>query len=259
MVVDYLKYGSFAKVYDKMMDEVPYEEWMEYIEEIFARFKVKPEIVLELGCGTGNMTNLFAKKGYETIGIDLSEEMLAIAREKAAEENLEVLYSCQDMRDFELYGTVGCVVALCDSINYIIEEDDLLEVFRLVNIYLDPKGLFVFDMNTEHKFKNSMSDNIFAQALEDCAYIWENYYYEEEKINEYKITLFIEDNNSYKRSEELHYEKAYSIDTVVNLLKKAGMTVEGVYAEQSFLYPDEKTERIYFVARENGKQKKIKE
>lgn len=246
-------YEKFASVYDIMMADVPYEEWAQYIEELLVRHDCNPKIFLDLGCGTGIITQLFAKKGYEMIGIDLSEDMLIIARDKALESKLDILYLCQDMRDFELYGTVGCVVSVCDSLNYITSEEDLLKVFKLVNNYLDPEGLFVFDLNTEYKFSKIMKDNTFARTFDASAYIWENYYYEKEKINEYKLTLFIKDNNGYSRYEEIHYEKAYDIDTITSLLQEAGLKVEGIYHDQAFSCPKKNSERIYFVAREQGK------
>ena len=134
---------------DIMMDDVPYDDWTNYIETILKKNNISPELILDLGCGTGSITNRLARKGFNMIGIDLSEDMLSIAKDKAREEDLEILYLCQDMREFELYGTVGCIVSICDSLNYILEEDELLEVFIRVNNYLDPNGLFIFDLNTE--------------------------------------------------------------------------------------------------------------
>jgi SAM-dependent methyltransferase len=248
-----MSYEKFASVYDIMMADVPYEEWAQYIEEILALHKCQPKIFLDLGCGTGTITQLFAEKGYETIGIDLSEEMLGVARDKALASNLDILYLCQDMREFELYGTVGCVVSVCDSLNYITSENDLLKVFKLVNNYLDPEGLFIFDLNTEYKFSKIMKDNTFACTFDNSAYIWENYYYKNENINEYKLTLFIEEENGYARYEEVHYEKAYDIETITKLLQEAGLKIEGIYHDHSFSSPKKNSERIYFVAREQGK------
>ena len=144
-------YTSFASVYDTFMDNIPYEEWAEYITKLLKEYKIADGLVLDLGCGTGSMTELLAKAGYDMIGIDNAEEMLEIAMEKRAVSGHDILYLLQDMREFELYGTVRAIVSVCDSINYILEEEELLEVFRLVNNYLDPKGMFVFDFNTTYK------------------------------------------------------------------------------------------------------------
>ena len=119
--------------------------WSKYLIQLLKEYQVEDGLVLDLGCGTGNMTELLAKEGYDMIGVDNSEDMLEIASEKREKSGLNILYLLQDMREFELYGTVKAVVSICDSINYILEEDDLREVFSLVNNYLDPKGMFIFD------------------------------------------------------------------------------------------------------------------
>ncbi len=251
-----LAYEAFAQVYDTMMQDVPYEQWVEYILKLMSKFNCKPEMILDLGCGTGTVTGLLAQKGYDMIGLDLSEDMLMRAKEKAKQANLDILYLCQDMTSFELYGTVGCILSVCDSLNYIVSETELLEVFKLVHNYLEPEGLFIFDMNTEYKFQEVMGDQVFAETFHDCAYIWDNYYYEEEKINEYILTLFTEKKGLYERSEETHHEKAYSLEQIKGLIKASGLKLEAIYHDNTFEAPKKTTERVYFVARE---QKKLKE
>ncbi len=146
-------YTSFAAVYDTFMDNIPYEEWKSYLEELLKEYGVQDGLVLDLGCGTGTMTELLAADGYDMIGVDNSEEMLEIAREKQIKSGHEILYLLQDMREFELYGTVGAVFSICDSLNYITEPEELKQVFRWVNNYLDPGGIFIFDFNTEYKYR----------------------------------------------------------------------------------------------------------
>ena len=143
-------YTGFAQVYDTFMDNVPYEEWADDLTELLKKNGASGGLVAELGCGTGRMTRALAARGYDMIGIDNSGDMLAIAMEQPSEG---ILYLEQDMREFELYGTVAAVVSVCDSLNYITEEEDLLEVFRLVNNYLDPGGVFIFDLNTVYKYR----------------------------------------------------------------------------------------------------------
>ena len=138
-------YQSFARVYDMFMNDVPYEEWADYIQSLLLEYGVEDGLVLELGCGTGSLTEILSARGYDMIGVDNSEEMLEIALDKKTESGQDILYLLQDMREFELYGTVRAVISICDSMNYITEETDLLEVFRLVNNYLDPGGVFIFD------------------------------------------------------------------------------------------------------------------
>ena len=177
-------YTSFAYVYDTFMDNVPYGEWARHIREKLCEHGVTDGIVLDLGCGTGTMTERLAGYGYDMIGVDNSEEMLELAMEKKTESGYDILYLLQDMRGFELYGTVRAVVSVCDSVNYITEPDELEEVFRLVNNYLDPKGIFLFDFNTVHKYRDVIGDSTIAEDRGVCSFIWDNRYYEKEQINE---------------------------------------------------------------------------
>ncbi|MDF2589361.1 MAG: Methyltransferase type 12 [Anaerocolumna sp.] len=378
-------YTGFAQVYDIFMDNVPYDEWTEYLTNLLKEYGIASGLILELGCGTGNVTRRLADKGYDMIGIDYSEEMLEIAREQEfnnyyevidntdditgdiiefdleLQDNYEdneidykedsedyvdtkdyvetkdsvdtegnvdtndyvdsndcemfeedqdtiynnmddmdydgdngvsrILYLQQDMRSFELYGTVAAVVSICDSMNYITSEADLLQVFKLVNNYLDPNGIFIFDMNTEFKYKHILGDNTIAENREECSFIWENYYYDDKQINEYNMTIFVkleEDNvnsdeligdaerqndideestdreldmedkpmNVFERFKEIHYQKAYSFDVVKQLLKEAGMEFIAVYDAFTHNPPTNTSERVYFIARENFQENK---
>ena len=193
-------YTSFASVYDIFMDNIPYEEWAEYLSRLLAEYEVTDGIVLDLGCGTGTLTELMAARGFDMIGVDYSEEMLEIAMEKRAESGRDILYLLQDMREFELYGTVRAVISICDSLNYITEEAELEEVFRLVNNYLDPEGVFIFDFNTVYKYREILGDQTIAESREDCSFIWDNYYYEEEQINEYELRHITRKGMSWRQS-----------------------------------------------------------
>lgn len=247
-------YEKFAEVYDLYMDNTPYDEWTEYLMELFTKHNLPKTtgIIAELGCGTGNMTTRLYKKGFDMIGIDISEQMLIEARKKS---NDSILYLEQDMIEFELYGTVDAIVSFCDSINYITDEDELLQVFKLVNNYLDINGLFVFDINTTYKFKEILSDNSFCQTTADSAYTWENYYDEDTSINEFYTNFFIKDDKSdkYERFEEFHYEKAYSIEKIKELIALSGMEFVACYDELTFEEPKSTSQRVFFVAREKGK------
>lgn len=247
-------YSSFASVYDQFMDNVPYEEWAEYLTGLLKEYQVNDGLVLDLGCGTGSPTEILAKKGYDMIGIDNSEDMLQMAMEKRADSGLDILYLLQDMREFELYGTVAAVVSICDSMNYLTDYEDLVETMRLVNNYLDPKGVFIFDMNTVHKYRDLIGDRTIAEARDECSFIWDNDYDPETKINEYDLTLFIqEEEDLYRRFEETHYQKAYELEEVKQAIQEAGMEFVAVYDAFTHKEPDENSERVYFVAREQGK------
>ena len=247
-------YESFAQVYDAFMDNVPYEEWSARLIGMLKEHGINDGLLLDLGCGTGTVTEALAAAGYDMIGADLSGEMLRIAIEKKERSGLDILYLQQDMRSFELYGTVRAVVSICDSINYITENRELLEVFRLVNNYLDPGGLFLFDLNTVYKYENILGDQTFAENREECSLIWENTYWEEERINEYDLTLFLrQENGFYRRFHETHYQKAYSLEEICSLLEEAGLILERVIDADTMEKPGKETERLLFLAREHGK------
>lgn len=214
-------YRDFAYVYDMFMDQVPYEDWLRRYIEIFEEYHVPDgAIVLDMCCGTGRMTRLLSAKGYDCIGIDCSEDMLEVAREYEEEEDCtsdgsnsipyndnsshdsnnascsdcsrvrSILYLCQDMREFELYGTVAAAVCTCDSINYLLDDNDVIHFFKLMNNYLDPGAPFIFDFNTSEKYE-SIGDSTIAENREEASFIWENYYDADSHINEYDLTLFV--------------------------------------------------------------------
>lgn len=250
-------YTDFARVYDTFMDDTPYEEWCAFLTGVLKEFHIEKDLVLELGCGTGTLTQLLAAAGFDMIGVDNSEEMLGIAMEKkeAAGRGEELLYLCQDMREFELYGTVRAVISVCDSLNYLLEEDELLETFRLVNNYLDPKGIFIFDFNTVYKYEQVIGDTTIAENREECSFIWENYYHEEEQINEYELTIFVrEEEELFRRFTETHYQRGYTLLQMKTLVEKAGMTfIRALDADtRNEVRPE--SERIYVIAMENGKE-----
>ena len=258
-------YTSFAAVYDTFMDNVPYEEWGEYIHGMLCKYGVEDGIVLDLGCGTGTMTEILAGYGYDMIGVDNSEDMLELAMEKRIESGHDILYLLQDMREFELYGTVRAVVSVCDSVNYVTEPGELEEVFRLVNNYLDPRGIFLFDFNTDYKYREIMGDCTIAEDRGECSFIWDNYYYENEQINEYDLTLFIQEKNPdetqsdqmpqlYRKYKETHYQRGYTLKEMQVLLEKAGLVFEAAYDVDSKEEPSDTSERICVIARESGKQ-----
>lgn len=249
-------YTSFAQVYDLFQDNVPYEEWAVYLADLLKEYGAEDGLVLDLGCGTGSMTQLLAKAGYDMIGADNSEEMLEMAMEKRAAAGLDILYLLQDMREFELYGTVRAVVSICDSMNYILEPEDLVRVFRLVNNYLDPEGVFIFDLNTEYKYRELIGENTFAEDREESSFIWQNYYDEEERINEYDLTLFIREGELYRKFEETHFQRCYSLDEVKAAAEAAGMEFVTAYDAFTKDPVKEDSERIYVILKEKGKTEK---
>ena len=250
-------YDAIARVYDQLNRELDYEAWADFFEACFDRFlPARPALVLDLACGTGRMTRTLAKRGYDMIGVDGSADMLSEAY--ASLEGESILYLLQDMRSFELYGTVGAVVCCLDSINYLLEEKDVGTVFSLVHNYLDPDGLFLFDVNSPYKFSQVYGNN--AYVLEDeteedgevravyCG--WQNAYNRESGICDFYLTLFEEvGENNYQRSDEHQRERCYEPKTLRTWLETCGFEVLGVYGDYACAEPTDTTERMYFVAR----------
>lgn len=257
-------YEEFAEVYDELMDDTPYEQWAERIHGLIRRYGVsRPErdtedllssernLVVDLGCGTGTMTELMYGMGYDMIGVDLSEAMLNIAMRKKEASGSEILYLCQNMRELELYSTVGTVYSVCDSLNYILEEEELLTVFSLVNNYLYPGGIFIFDFNTEYKYREVIGNTTIAENREDCSFIWENVYDPEEQINEYGLTVFVrEEDGRFRRFEENHFQRGYTVEQMRSLAERAGMTVAEVFDADTGEGVRAESERVYMIAKE---------
>ncbi len=260
-------YRDFAYVYDELMDNTPYELWCERIEQLIKDYGVsvpgqedaallasERNLVVDLGCGTGTLTQMMYQKGYDMIGIDNSEEMLNVASNKCKQSGEDILYLLQDMRELELYSTVGTMISVCDSLNYILEEDELLGTFRLINNYLYPGGIFIFDFNTVYKYENIIGDTTIAENREDCSFIWENYYYPEEEINEYDLTVFVQEKGDrFRRFTETHYQRGYTAEKMCSLVEAAGMQVLLMRDSDTDGPVTETTERIYLVAGEQGK------
>ena len=246
-------YTGFAEFYDLFMDNIPYEEWSNYLISLLKEYNVDDGIVLDMGCGTGNITEFLARAGYDMIGIDNSEDMLMEAMNKRYDSGLDILYLCQDMRDFELYGTVAAAVSICDSMNYIIDYNDLVKVFSLVNNYLDPNGLFIFDLNTIHKYE-TMGDCTIAENRETGSFIWENSYFPDKKLNQYDLTIFAKDEDErYTKFEETHIQRGYTLDEIKSALTEAGLIFIDSYSAFSKNPVSKNDERIYIIAREYGK------
>lgn len=246
-------YSELAGCYDIFMDDTPYDEWLAFILNRFEKYNVPKELALDLGCGTGTMTELLADEGYDMIGVDLSPQMLDVAVKKRDESGKDILYLCQDMREFELYGTVRAVVSVCDCINYLTREDDVITTFRLVNNYLDPGGIFIFDFNTVYKYAEIIGDTTIAENREDYSFIWDNYYYEDTHINEYDVTIFSREGDLYRKTEETHIQRGYTAEEMVAMLETAGMQVLEVVDAQTGAEVTDTTERVHIVAKEQGK------
>lgn len=243
-------YTSFASVYDLFMDNVPYEEWCAFLCKILAQHGITDGPVLDLGCGTGKMTRLMSEQGYDMTGIDNAAEMLQIAAMELGE--VPILYLLQDMQDLELDGCVRAVYSVCDCVNYVLDEEELQQAFSRVHEYLEEDGVFIFDVNTSYKYTKLLAENTFAESRDEGSFIWDNYYDEEERINEYDLTLFIpEGDELYRRYTETHYQRNYETETLLKLLKNAGFTDICVYDDYTDAPLCETSERAVFVAKKS--------
>ena len=241
-------YTDFAYCYDRLMKDVDYGRWADYVEELFRLHGLKPSLMLDLGCGTGSFCLEMSGRGYDMIGIDLSADMLACAKAKAVEQGKDILFLNQDMTDFELYGTVDAIVCLIDSINYITYKKDLKRLFKLARNYLNPGGLFIFDINSEYKLEEVLGSNVYQRVEEDIAYIWQNSYDRAHRLCRFDLTIFAGRGRSCARFDEIHYERAYSTEEMEKLIADSGLRLCSVFGELSTRKPGKKCERIFFVS-----------
>ena len=217
-------------------------------------------LVVDLGCGTGKLTEILADRGYDVMGIDLSEEMLGIALERRDSLSHRTLYLCQDMREFELYGTAGTFVSVGDSVNYLLTDEDMIKLFERVNTFLFPGGIFVFDFKTLHLYKDVIGDSTIAEDREDCSFIWENWFDDETRINEYDLSLFIketgagEDENVFRKYQEIHRQRGYTLEDMKHFAEKAGLAWIAEMDSDTMGPASEESERILCVVREKGKK-----
>lgn len=246
-------YETFASVYDLFMEQAEDDCRLAHIRAIWEKYGSMPQTILDLGCGTGNILLPLAQEGFDVIGVDISQEMLAEADRKARESGISVRLFCQDMTELELGEQADCILSLCDCMNYLTEEGQLTAAFRRMAAHMKPESILLFDMNTEYKFREVLGQRTFGAAEERAAYIWENDYDEEEKINEYYVSFFIErEDGLYERVEECHYERAYTTEETEQALQAAGMELLEVTDGYCFAAPHEKSERLLFVARLQG-------
>jgi SAM-dependent methyltransferase len=245
-----MSYNEFAYIYDRLMkSDINYDEWVDYIENIFIHYGKDVNLAADLACGTGNFTIPLAKRGYDMIGVDVSEDMLNVARDKAGDS--EILFLNQNIADIDLYGTVDAFLCMIDGVNYILTPNSFYEMARKIRTcFLEPDGLFIFDISTRHKLKNVIGNNTFVHNAKDIFYSWQNRYIESKQLSDMYLNFFVKRKNGlYERFEERHIQRAYSQSEIIYLLRKAGFTDIDVFAPLTFDKPDKDAERIVFAAR----------
>ncbi len=243
-------YTSFAETYDLLMQDVDYANRTNYLLSLFEKYGKKPTLLLDLACGTGSFSNEFAKRDIQVIGVDISPEMLNIAKKKSEKEGVDVLYLCQDASELDLYGTVDGAVCCMDSINHITDKDILEKAFKKVSLFLEPDCLFIFDVNTPHKHKEILGNNTFVLEEDNIYCVWQNEYFEQEALTEIALDFFTKQKDGkYTRTEQFIEERAYTTVELINLLENAGFSIEAILDDMSFEPLKDNSERAIFIAK----------
>ncbi len=244
----FMSYESFASCYDVLTENVEYEKIANKIDEIFPESYKKDGQILDLGCGTGTLSFLLEEKGFDVIGIDKSEDMLAVSFEKKAELNSGALFLCQDLTELDLFGTVEGAVCVLDTLNHLESLEQIGKFFSLVSLFLEMSGTFVLDMNTPFKHREILADNTFVYDMDDVFCTWQNTYDEKNRRTDIDLDFFFKENDIYYRESESFSEYEYSVDEIVTLLEKNGFTVKNTFDGYTQNAPSDKTERVVIVA-----------
>lgn len=242
-------YNDFAYSYDDLMSDVDYDGRAEYLASLFKKFDRKPTLLLDLACGTGEFSNRFARDGASVIGVDISYDMLSIAREKSAEQGVDVLYLCQDAAELDLYGTIDGAICCLDSLNHIIDYKKFCGAIARVSLFLEKDRLFIFDLNTEYKHREVLGNNTFVIETDDVYCVWQNEFSENQNTVEINLDFFVPDGDAYYRTSESFCERAYTKEEIENALEKAGLKIEAVYEDMTENAPDISAERVVYITR----------
>lgn len=242
-----MAYGQMAAVYDRLMTDSPYDQWLDWAEGVWTR-KGKPRQVIDLGCGTGSIAIPLAKRGYQVTGVDLSADMLAVAYDKMRREQAQVKWVEQDMRELALPKT-DSVLSFCDSLSYLTEEEDVKRTFSLVFEHLHPGGTFLFDVHSPYKILHGFGDQTFTLAEEEVSYIWQCFCDPLRLEVAHELTFFLrQENGLYERIEEVHEQRAYQPYDLARWLMETGFVDVEITADFSGQPPQETSERLFFSA-----------
>lgn len=245
-------YNSFADFYDSLTENISYKNRAEYFKKLIEKFYGEAELVLDLACGTGKLSFELEKLGYDVTAIDISQEMLMTAREKAVAQGSHILYLCQDMRKIDLYGTMDAVICALDSINHITNGEDVRKTFLRLTNFVSDNGLFIFDVNTLYKHQKILGNNVFIYETDDVYCVWQNNLSEEDdSVVDICLDFFendTEDPDCYYRSQEIFSEKAYSVKQLETWLNEAEFDIKAIYDEDSENPPSDISQRIIIVA-----------
>jgi ubiquinone/menaquinone biosynthesis C-methylase UbiE len=242
-------YSRFAKYYDILTQDIDYISYAKYIKQLFELHHSNPYLILDLACGTGSLSFALEKIGYDVIGIDNSEQMLSQALSKTGKYKSKVIFICQNMQNLDLYGTVDAAICSLDSMNHLTSVQKITDTFKKVSLFLNPDGLFIFDMNSEYKFENILGDNTFVYDYDEIYCIWQNSFNHKTKLCRFDLTFFENNNDIYTRYDESFYEKSYSQKNIKKYLCEAGLILENIFEENTINSPTDECQRYIYVAR----------
>ena len=240
-------YQDFASLYDALTFDVRYDSMADFIVAQLKQHAIKDGLVLDLACGTGTLTLALAARGYDMLGADASEDMLAEARKKPGSE--KILFLNQSMENFELYGTVNAIVCALDSINYLTTPEALARTFALCANYLNPGGILIFDVNSEYKFQQLLGQQTYCYETDSVFYVWDNDYDPEKRLCKLYLTFFCEEEPElYRRIDEVHTQRFYTDNEIQTALKQVGLTLLARHDDYTTALPKETSQRIVYVA-----------
>lgn len=248
------QYDEFSNIYDALMDEVDYESWTEFIIKLFEKSGVTPKNILDVACGTGNISIPLSKAGYNVCGVDISENMLSIAENKARTHRQNIKFIKQDIRELNINSTFDAIICACDGINYILKDEDLYKTFYGLYRVLKDDGIFIFDISSYYKLKYILNNNTFFDEKQGICYCWENEYDDNTSIITMRLNFFVPEGELYYRFEEVHQQRAYKSEMILEKLNECGFCGIETYDDFNFKEPDMKSERTFFLAKKLGKQ-----
>ena len=239
-------YSVFAHIYDKMMDNIPYEEWKDYLLRMMYLYRVSPSAsIAELGCGTGTMTGLLVEEGLDVMGLDISSDMLAEARKKYP----DISFLEADMRDFKLPEKKDVIVSICDSINYVLTTEDLVKTFSSVRENLNKGGIFIFDLKTKFFFENALDGRTYRDRGSGFRCTWKNHFDASSNIHSYLLDIKVKDGGKWVSTQEVHRQRAFAAREIIEAAKLSGFEKGGAYDAFTFDKPKKRSDRIYIVLR----------
>jgi SAM-dependent methyltransferase len=246
-----MSYEKFAYLYDELMQDAPYDEWVSFVKAKLVQYQVNGKSLLDLACGTGELSVRFAREGFNVTGVDLSSDMLSVAQAKSQEAGLAISFYEQNMAKLEGHETYDIIGVFCDSLNYLQTDEDVIHTFSNVFQHLKRDGIFIFDVHSIYKISDVFINQTYAMADENVSYIWNSFAGNHPNSVEHELSFFVLDEltDKYDRFDELHYQRTYSTEQYTTWLKAAGFELLEVSADFEDSSPQSNSERIFFIAK----------